>query len=599
MDIGKYTSVVNNVKNLNTDLGNITSKLASGKSFYKGSENVEKFSLQLLTEQKSHMLKIIKTDMDTAKTVLTEGDNAMTHLEDLMNSIKTELLKLSSTGEYNKQDRNIISENLTVMKKEIIAITNTKVKGDYIFSGTFTDRKPIDAEQYTINPLTGRKDYEYKGTEVKKEIYVDDNLKTPYGITAKEIIGDSNVISVLDNMINLVSNPTDTINNQLKADSSNISNDFVNTINNDIEVQYKNLPTITKSDLDKLTEYKDLVEAHNKDKTASITEVENAYTALTAEPIFATNIDGITKMLDTAKYIDNIDTYNKTHNVEDFDVAFNNLNSLKDDTLYAVSGFSSKEKEDFSYMLEMANMNYHAGEFIKDNTNTELAQNIKDNKQYLLNELDSNFDFNTIKDLNSSIVSKQLDNIKSTILANPALTVGDKDEYKTYFNNIDTYFQDRTAANLNAVNLQKTTIDGLGLGAVQDKITQHIQDLVDYTDNIPTKWTTNVDNDAVNKKVENLYNLAKNPFSTDLSEWETARQKISSLHSSIGNQYLYVQEVDKRVESQKLSLETFYQDNISTDVAEISMQLQNKKNSLKALYSVISQIQNLSLANYM
>jgi flagellar hook-associated protein 3 FlgL len=598
MDINQYSNLSASVKTINKDLAQITTQISSEKKYNKGSEDIQSFSLQIESEKKLSNLEDIQKDIEHANKMLDATEVNITSLEEVIDRVYKELIKVSSSGDYREEDKQIITDMLKGMKKEIVDIGNAKVDGQYVFSGQFTDRKPLDIDSFSINETDGRKEYKYSGSEEKKTIYVDENVKSEYGITGKELFSDTNIISVLDNIINLMENPVETVSNDLNNSSLIINNDMMGSINIKEVIAYENVPGIFQSELKDLNDFDKALTSFNKgENTYSLTDLELMRDDLLLLPTFAANPEGVNKMYDVAEYTDTIQKFSESDNNDLYSDSFQLLNDLKNDVNNPGTPYTDLEKEKFKYMFEVANYNHTLKNYLNEST-SENFDTMEINKNFLENKLTTEEDITSFNDTRDK---KILDEVKYTnIEQQNSTTINNtvKAAYQTYTDLIETYINDKTPANKLAVDVQKTVMDAYNLGASQDEITQDMQNLADY---VPLQdWSPEISESLENiKEIDNMFNMTKNPISNSLKEWEDVRGGVSLLHSKVGNQVNYFTQVNNRVSEQHLSLEVFYNENIQVDLAQASMDLQSKSNSLQALYSVIAKIQGLSLTNYL
>jgi len=598
MDINQFSNLSASVKTINKDLTKITTQISSEKKYNHGSEDIQSFSLQIESEKKLSNLEDIKKDIEHANKILNASEVNINSLEEVIDRVYKELIKVSSTGDYRVEDKQIITDILKSMKKEIVDIGNAKVDGQYVFSGQFTDRKPLDIDSFTINEIDGRKDYKYNGSEEKKTIYVDENVKSEYGITGKELYSDTKIISILDNIINIMENPKEAVSNDLNNSNLKINNDMINAINIKTIVAYEGIPGILPTELKDLETFGDALTSFNKGENKfTITDLTTMRDDLLMLPTFAANPDGISKMYDVAEYTDTIQKFSESNDEDLYSTSFQLLNSLQKDINNPASPYSNLEKEKFEYMFEVANYNHTLKTYLSEST-SENFDIMEINKNFLENKLTKQEDiaqFNLIRD---NKILKEVKQINVEQQNSATLNVTVKAAYQTYTDLIETYISDKTPANKLAVTVQSTVMGAYGLGVAQDKITQDMQDLSDY---VPLQnWSIEIGESLENvKEIDNMFNMTKNPISNSLKEWEGVRINVGLLHAKVGNQVNYFTQVNNRVSEQHLALEVFYNENIQVDLAQASMDLQSKSNSLQALYSVIAKIQGLSLTNYL
>jgi len=598
MDINKFSHLSSSVKQINKDLTNITTQISSEKKYNFGSEDIQSFSLQLQSEKKLSNLEDIQKDIEHANKMLNATEVNINSLDEVVSRVYKELVKISSSGNYRTEDKEIITDILKSMKKEIVDIGNAKVDGQYVFSGQFTDRKPLDIDKFTINEVDGRKDYEYYGSEEKKTIYVEENVKSEYGITGKELFSDTKIISVLDNIINLLENPVETVSNDLNNSSLKINNDMISSINIKELVGYESTPGILPSELKLVDEFKTALDSFNEgEKTYNLADITIMRDDMLAIPIFAANPEGINKMYNVAEYTDTIQSFSESDNEDLYSTSFQLLNELKNDVDNPGSPYTDLEKEKFEYMLETANFNHSLKKYLTGST-PENFKTMEINQKFLENKLTDEVEIEKFNTSREEKILSEINLVNSQQQASTTINTTVKAAYQTYTDLIEVYLDDKTPANKLAVDVQQGLINAYNLGATQDKVTQNMQDLVEY---IPvTTWSPEIGESLSNmKEIDNMFNMTKNPISNSLEEWEHVRTDVSLLHSKVGNQVNYFTQVNNRVSEQHLSLEVFYSDNIQVDLAQAAMDLQSKSNSLNALYSVISKIQGLSLTNYL
>jgi len=599
MNIGKYTTLSSSINNLNKNLTSISTQISSEKSFNQGSEDISKFSLQLQTEKKLTNLDNIKNDLNHANKMLDASEVNINSLEGVIDNVYKELMKVSSTGQYRQEDRVIVKDLLVSMKKEITDIGNAKIDGQYVFSGQFTDRKPLDIEKYTIDPISGRKIFDYNGSPDKKTVHVDENIKSEYGITGKQLFTDTNILSTLDNIINIMEDPATAINNQLKKESLDINNEVIDGFYTNEKLNYENISGITQDEINQLDDFYNQVIDFNKDNTTNnLTDLNTLKNNLLTLPTFNSNPDGLNKMMDISSYIQDLKKYNDTGSMTDFNESFKSFHNLNDDINYPTQPFSTEEKEQLKFMFELGNYNKSLNNYAKQGT-PELFDNMEINKKYMQNKIDTQSEFDEFSKINEVTFRKQINLYNSQLQTDTSLSSVSKNNYQLYNDAINNYFDDKSAANKAKVDIRKNALDALALPSSYNTITQNIQDMVDYNTGVQTTWNSNlIDNKNIENQTESMFNLTKNPLSNNLSEWEDVRNNVSLLHANVGNQTNYFSQVNSRVEEQHLSLEVFYQKNISVDMADAAMQLQSKSNSLNALYSVIAKLQDLSLTKY-
>lgn len=357
-------------------------------------------------------------------------------------------------------------------------------------------------------------------------------------------------------------------------------------------------PALTSIDKDSIQSFADnLLDYTSKDTKLNLSDLQTEYANLLAVPSIAANSVGLDKMMNMIEYTDDLISYSETGSINDYMVAMDKMFSLEDDANYPGSPFSASEKEKLNFMMEAANFKIELKDYRSDDQTVEEYEKMEKTKLFLQNRMPDTNDVKLWKeessDNNFGAVQLINSNIQTSILG-----VGAKAEYQIYEDLALQYFEDATPANKALIDAQKIVLDGLGMGATQDSITQNIYNYINQLDGLDTWQSPAITNLEVENKIEEMFNLTKNPISNELAEWESVRDSVTLLHARLGAQDLHFSQTNTRIEEQSLHLQVFYQKNISVDMADMAIELQNKTNAINALYAVIAKLQDLSLAKY-
>jgi flagellar hook-associated protein 3 FlgL len=172
------------IGNLNTENERISFQMATGKKIDKGSEDSILHSNIIHLEDKLRvteglMLQITKTQAmnETADAALDELKIALGKGES--NSIQTDLLKGLNSG-MDRSDKLSLATNLRGVRDNMIDRMNTRVDGEYVFSGSNTNVKTLEKDADYAN--NGKVNYE--GDGFLREVAVQPGSYRDRGITA-------------------------------------------------------------------------------------------------------------------------------------------------------------------------------------------------------------------------------------------------------------------------------------------------------------------------------------------------------------------------------------------------------------------------------
>ena len=184
-----------NLFNLNT----INNQLSTGKLINRPSDNPYKTarSMQLTTSINSNAQ--YKTKIEDASNWLDATDDALSSLTNVVQRVR-ELMVSSGNAAYGSDESKSIAKEISERVSEITQILNTNFDGRYIFGGTKTTSKPVEATSdldrgtYSINFIdkdgkiidTDSTDYKQNiltealsskiGIEVSKGVNIDYNV---------------------------------------------------------------------------------------------------------------------------------------------------------------------------------------------------------------------------------------------------------------------------------------------------------------------------------------------------------------------------------------------------------------------------------------
>ncbi|MCR4943232.1 MAG: flagellar hook-associated protein FlgL [Clostridium sp.] len=184
-----------NLSNLNT----INNQLSTGKLINRPSDNPYKTarSMQLTTSINSNAQ--YKTNIEDASNWLDATDDALSSLTNVVQRVR-ELMVSSGNAAYGSDESKSIAKEISERVSEITQILNTNFDGRYIFGGTKTTSKPVEATSdldrgtYSINFIdkdgkiidTDSTDYKQNiltealsskiGIEVSKGVNIDYNV---------------------------------------------------------------------------------------------------------------------------------------------------------------------------------------------------------------------------------------------------------------------------------------------------------------------------------------------------------------------------------------------------------------------------------------
>lgn len=115
-------------------------------------------------------LEQIKEATTKASEFAKNTDQTLNDFVDTLDSFKVKLIQAANSGVHSTTSRVAIANDLKAMREQLVSISNTAINGQYLFSGTAVDTKPISS------------DGSYNGNGNNIEVLAGSNLTVPFNI---------------------------------------------------------------------------------------------------------------------------------------------------------------------------------------------------------------------------------------------------------------------------------------------------------------------------------------------------------------------------------------------------------------------------------
>jgi flagellin-like hook-associated protein FlgL len=604
----KLTNITNSILTNSAQIQEITDKIASGTNILKGSEAPSDYNQILNLNDKIEKLTRIDKDINYAVNYQTVSENSIYSIQDDLEQVFNDLQLLGNLT-FSENDKEIILDRMYNIKESLLQTANSKHDDQFVFSGTLSYKEAFSD------------DFTYNGNDIRKSAYVSSNgIDKEYSITGQELFIDSELFSTLDNIISLIENPTAVVSSELKELNSSYSNKNLevieNNFNNEIIASDPNYPIIEQA----FENYKIALDNFISDPSEANQEIlEMRNNILTKDPFslignmaipndntsmtaFTSNVNGAYAFTIPAG-MENIEINLNDRGANDtfqlFDVAGNHLagssilengapasNILLDNpTLFNTNvSYSDSElnsSDGISYLgpnndTNTFEMPVGSGNLIGDEKITITGSTTEDRVLFI--EGSGSFDISASWEMNlGNLLSEDT---KELIQRNTdmALFQNDLDNWQNETVNFDLkeeYHQ-----------IVLDNYDKLLYKDVLDPVSGEVIGSEPY-------------DDIVSKGSEDMYDLASNPYSYKINDVEEVRENVQYLQSRLGNEMNYLLDTKGLNESNKISLTLFLSETKDLDIAVAATELQKRTTSLEALYQILSNIQKLSLTNYL
>ena len=139
-----FTNVYNYQKNSST-LYQSQQAFSSGLKIQHSYEGSAIYVDAARLEYEGNLLKQVETSTLKATEFSKNSDQALNDFVLKLTEFKTKLIQ-AANDIHDATSRNAIANDLEGIKQNLIDIANTTINGQYLFSGTALDTKPIDSK---------------------------------------------------------------------------------------------------------------------------------------------------------------------------------------------------------------------------------------------------------------------------------------------------------------------------------------------------------------------------------------------------------------------------------------------------------------------
>lgn len=163
----------NNMK-LNQELFDVNKQISSGLKIKYASDDVSVFTETMVLDNEVTTLNQVSKSTENGYKMANQTDIVLNDFESSINRFRTLLIQAgNSTNDDASLDA--ITEELKGIKKHFMTLGNTSINGQYLFSGSKLDVKPIDE-----NGL-------YQGDDKSMNAFLGSNVTQPYNISGAEL----------------------------------------------------------------------------------------------------------------------------------------------------------------------------------------------------------------------------------------------------------------------------------------------------------------------------------------------------------------------------------------------------------------------------
>jgi len=189
----------NNSK-LNEKLFDVNKQIASGLKIQYASDDVAAFTETMRLDNEITTLGQVKKSTESGYKISNQSDVILNDFEDSMNRFRTLLVQAANDTNSNTS-RDAIAAELRGLEKHLKNLSNTSINGQYLFSGSAVDIKPIDDDGV------------YHGNDVSMNSFLGSNSQQQYNLTGADLfLGEEILVrrEITTNTLQVLNEPSST-----------------------------------------------------------------------------------------------------------------------------------------------------------------------------------------------------------------------------------------------------------------------------------------------------------------------------------------------------------------------------------------------------
>ena len=175
-----YNNFINDQQSIKTQFKKLNQQISSGMKIKYGHEDPSVFNTTLRLDYEEHAMDQAIDVSKDAQNFANNTDNIMFQFSDAMNRFKTLLVQASNDTNGNA-NYDAIAKELKGLKKHMIDLGNSSINGQFLFSGTKTDIRPLDSEGH------------YLGNGEEMKVVTGAGVEVPYNLPGKDLFLGSDI----------------------------------------------------------------------------------------------------------------------------------------------------------------------------------------------------------------------------------------------------------------------------------------------------------------------------------------------------------------------------------------------------------------------
>lgn len=178
-----YNNIYGENNKISRQLFDVNKQISSGLNIQYAHENPAIFIDTLRLDDEIATLSQVKNSADNAYKISTQTDTTIGQIVEKLEQVKVKLL-YAANEIHSDTSLQAIAKELRGLQKNLVSLANNSIGGQYLFSGTATSVKPIDANGI------------YQGNDKDLEAFMGSGVKQKYNISGAQLfLGEESVVN--------------------------------------------------------------------------------------------------------------------------------------------------------------------------------------------------------------------------------------------------------------------------------------------------------------------------------------------------------------------------------------------------------------------
>jgi len=165
--------------NLNAEQKRLSYQMSTGKKLENGSDDAVLYSREIYVDDKIRVFEGIQAQLTKTTVHNNVSDTAVNDMKKLMEQVKAELLK-ATTSTTTDEGKKAIAVSIAGVKQNLLDLANTRIDGEYLFSGSNSSVRPF------TEGANG--DVTYNGDTLLRKIAVEEGSYRDKGVNGFDIM---------------------------------------------------------------------------------------------------------------------------------------------------------------------------------------------------------------------------------------------------------------------------------------------------------------------------------------------------------------------------------------------------------------------------